>query len=110
MAEDAERICGLVSDATGSAPADVLVSYTHTHSGPLIHPLNVRAGMELVAPYWETLFSQTFGAARQAHLAMRPARIGAATAVRTSRSTAATRSPRAGSSSASTPTASPIRR
>jgi neutral ceramidase len=78
MAQDAQRICALVSDAAGISPADVLVSYTHTHSGPLIHPLNVRAGMELVAPYWETLYSQTFGAARQAHLAMRPARIGAA--------------------------------
>ena len=77
MAEDAARICALVGDATGIDPADVFVSYTHTHSGPLIHPLNVRAGMELVAPYWETLYSQTFGAARQAHLAMRPARIGA---------------------------------
>src|SRR4051794_39486843 len=77
MAEDAARICGLVSHATGIAPTDVFVSYTHTHSGPLIHPLNVRAGMELVAPYWETLYSQTFGAASQAHLAMRPARIGA---------------------------------
>ena len=33
--------------------------------------------MELVAPYWETLFSQTIRAARQAHQAMRPARIGA---------------------------------
>ena len=62
---------------SGIGPADVFVSYTHTHSGPLIHPLNVRAGMELVAPYWETLFSQTIGAARLAHLAMRPARIGA---------------------------------
>ncbi len=77
MAADAERIAGDIAEAVGIRPADVLVSYTHTHSGPLIHPLNVRAGMELVAPYWETLFSQTIGAARLAHLSMRPARIGA---------------------------------
>ena len=35
MAEDAARICALVGDATGIDPADVFVSYTHTHSGPL---------------------------------------------------------------------------
>ncbi len=77
MAEDAERICALIGDATGIRPADVFVSYTHTHSGPLIHPLNVRAGMELVAPYWETLYSQTVGAARLAQHGLRPARVGA---------------------------------
>ena len=78
LADDAARICALVGDAVGIRPADVLVSYTHTHSGPLLHQLNVRAGMELVAPYWETLFSQTVGAARQALIALRPAMIGAA--------------------------------
>jgi hypothetical protein len=77
MAADAERICSLISDAVGISRDDIFVSYTHTHSGPLIHPLNVRAGMELVASYWETLYSQTVGAARSAHLNMRPARIGA---------------------------------
>jgi hypothetical protein len=78
LADDAARISALISDATGISPADIFVSYTHTHSGPLLHQLNVRAGMELVAPYWETLYSQTVGAARQALLGLRPAVIGAA--------------------------------
>jgi hypothetical protein len=77
MVEEAARIRDEVGRATGVAPVDVLVSYTHTHSGPLLHQMNVRAGMELVAPYWETLFSQTVGAARQAHLGLRPAMAGA---------------------------------
>lgn len=78
MAEDADRIRDLVGQATGIRPLDVRVSYSHTHAGPLLHQMNVLAGMELVAPYWETLFSQTVGAARQAHLALRPAMVGAA--------------------------------
>lgn len=78
MVEEAARIRDMVGQAVGLAPADVLVSYTHTHSGPLLHQLNVRAGMELVPAYWETLFSQTVGAARQAQLALRPAVVGAA--------------------------------
>jgi hypothetical protein len=77
MADDAARICDLIGAAVGMSPSDVFVSYTHTHSGPLLHQLNVRAGMELVPAYWETLYSQTVGAARQALLGLRPAQIGA---------------------------------
>src|SRR5262245_3897528 len=61
MSEEAERICALIGDSVGIAPTDIFVSYTHTHSGPLLQPLNVRAGMELVAPYWETVYSQSVG-------------------------------------------------
>ena len=69
MVEDADRIRRQVGEAAGVRRPTSWCPYSHTHSGPLLHQMNVRAGMELVAPYWETLFSQTVGAARQAHLA-----------------------------------------
>jgi hypothetical protein len=75
--EDADQIRARVGDAIGIRPLDVRVSYSHTHAGPVLHRLNLLEGMELVAPYWETLFSQTVGAARQARHTLRPARVGA---------------------------------
>src|SRR3990172_5933520 len=76
--EDADQIRARVGDAIGLRLLDVRVSYSHTHAGPVLHRLNLLEGMELVAPYWETLFSQTVGAARQARHTLRPARVGAA--------------------------------
>jgi hypothetical protein len=78
MAEDSQRIRAEVGEATGIRPGDIVTTYSHTHSGPLLHRMNVAAGTELVAPDWETLFSQTVGAARQALLGLRPAMVGAA--------------------------------
>lgn len=75
--EEATRIRGLVAQAVGLLPGAVSVSYSHTHAGPNTQELNVRAGMELVPAYMETLVNQAVGAARQAQFNLRPALVGA---------------------------------
>jgi len=74
---EADLIRDSVSEAVGIPRGAIRVSYSHTHAGPLLHAMNVKAGFELVEPYWGTLRSQTIGAARQAVAALQPARVGA---------------------------------
>lgn len=78
MIDDADGIRDAVAEAVDVPRSGIRVSYSHTHAGPLLHALNIKAGFELVEPYWSTLRAQTIGAARQAVASLRPARVGAA--------------------------------
>jgi Neutral/alkaline non-lysosomal ceramidase, N-terminal len=78
MIDDADAIRDAVAEAVGLTRSLVRLSYSHTHAGPILHAVNIKAGFELVEPYWMTLRSQTIGAAREAIAALRPARVGAA--------------------------------
>ena len=80
MIDEASAFRGEVAEAVGIDAAAIRLSYSHTHAGPLLHALNIKAGGELVEPYWETMRSGTVGAARAAVGNLRAARIGATTA------------------------------
>lgn len=79
MTDEATPFREAVATAVGVDVEAVRLSYSHTHAGPLLHALNVNAGSELVAPYWEAMRIGTVGAARAAVANLRPARIGATT-------------------------------
>jgi hypothetical protein len=78
LVDEALAIRELVAEAIGTTPANVRLSYSHTHAGPQLQPTNLTEGLEFVPAYWETMRSQTVGAARAAAVATRPVRIGAA--------------------------------
>ncbi len=79
--EDADRIRAEVAAVVGIEVANVRVSFTHTHAGPVwsnfLGDRSGRAGQELVAGYRETVWSQTLGAVHQAMGSLRPARMAA---------------------------------
>ena len=79
--EDSDRIRADVAGVLGIDPANIRVSYTHTHAGPvwsnLLGDRSGRAGAELVPGYRETVWSQTLGAAHEAMSDLRPARMAA---------------------------------
>ena len=79
--EDSDRIRADVAGVLGIDPANIRLSYTHTHAGPVwsnfLGDRSGRAGAELVAGYRETVWSQTLGAAHQAKRSLRPARMAA---------------------------------
>ena len=79
--EDSDRIRADVAGVLGTDPANIRVSFTHTHAGPVwsnfLGDRSGRAGSELVAGYRETVWSQTLGAVHQARSSLRPARMAA---------------------------------
>ncbi len=79
--EDSDRIRADVAGVVGTDPANIRVSFTHTHAGPVwsnfLGDRSGRAGSELVAGYRETVWSQTLGAVHQAMGSLRPARMAA---------------------------------
>ena len=79
--EDSDRIRADVATMLGIDPANIRVSFTHTHAGPVwsnfLGDRSGRAGQELVAGYRETVWSQTLGAVHQAVGSLRPARMAA---------------------------------
>ncbi|MXY76774.1 MAG: hypothetical protein F4Y40_06785 [Acidimicrobiia bacterium] len=79
--EDSDRIRADVAGVLGIDPANVRVSFTHTHAGPVwsnfLGDRSGRAGAELVPGYRETVWSQTLGATHQAMADLRPARMAA---------------------------------
>ena len=79
--DDSDRIRRDVAGVLGIDPANVRVSFTHTHAGPvwsdLLGSRSGREGHELVPGYRETIWSQTLGATHQAKAALRPARMAA---------------------------------
>ena len=79
--EDSDRIRADAAGVLGIDPANVRVSFTHTHAGPVwsnfLGDRSGREGHELVPGYRETVWSQTLGAVHQAKAALRPARMAA---------------------------------
>ena len=79
--EDSDRIRADAAAVLGIDPANVRVSYTHTHAGPVwsgfLGDRSGREGQELTPGYRETVWSQTLGAVHQAKAALRPARAAA---------------------------------
>ena len=79
--EDSDRVRSEVAEVLGIDPANVRVSFTHTHAGPVwsnfLGSRSGRAGQELVPGYRETVWSQTLGAVHQAKGSLRPARMAA---------------------------------
>ncbi len=79
--EDSDRIRADAAAVLGIDPANVRVSFTHTHAGPVwsnfLGDRSGRAGSELAPGYRETVWSQTLGAVHQAKAALRPARTAA---------------------------------
>ena len=79
--EDSDRIRADAAAVLGIDPANVRVSFTHTHAGPVwsnfLGDRSGRGGSELAPGYRETVWSQTLGAVHQAKAALRPARTAA---------------------------------
>lgn len=63
----------LAAEKTGMVPANMLISSTHTHSGP---SLNTRS--EKAAAYYKRFVEGVAGSIIQAHAALKPASVGAA--------------------------------
>jgi len=78
MVEEALALREAIAEAVDIPKANVRLSYSHTHAGPLLHALNVKAGNELIEAYRGTMRSGVIGAAREATAGFRPARLGAA--------------------------------
>lgn len=66
-----------VSDATGIEPANIRLSYSHTHSGPIVDFTWMNEGDELIPSYTSALPALVAGAVSQAQEDLRPVRVGA---------------------------------
>lgn len=63
----------LAAEKTGMAPANMLISSTHTHSGPSLSSTDPKR-----APYYKRFVEGVAGSIIQAHAALKPAAVGAA--------------------------------
>jgi hypothetical protein len=66
-----------VAELCGIPVSHVRLSYTHTHSGPMLGPSWMTEGEELIAPYVASLPGRVAGAAWEAKRRLRPARVAA---------------------------------
>jgi neutral ceramidase len=66
-----------VAELCGIPVPHVRLSYTHTHSGPMLGPSWMTEGEELIAPYVASLPGRVAGAAWEAKRRLRPARVAA---------------------------------
>ena len=73
----ADPIRQAVADLCGIPFAHVRLSYTHTHSGPMLGPSWMTEGEELIGPYVASLAGRIAGAAWDAKRRLRPARVAA---------------------------------
>ena len=73
--ELADRIRNAVSEQTGIPVAHVRLSYSHTHSGPMLGPSWMTEGEELIPAYVASLPGRIAGAAWEARRRLRPARV-----------------------------------
>ena len=71
----ADRIRRAVSELCGIPFSHVRLSYTHTHSGPMLGPSWMTEGEELIGPYVESLPGRIAGAAWDARRRLQPARV-----------------------------------
>ena len=75
----ADRIRETTAALTGIPVAHVRLSYSHTHSGPLLGPGWMTEGEELIPAYVESLPGRIAGAAWEAQRRLRPARVAGGT-------------------------------
>ena len=68
-----DEVKALVASRTGMDPAKMLISSTHTHTGPSLNTRSAEA-----AAYWKRFVEGTADAIVKAHAALRPAALGAA--------------------------------
>ena len=62
-----QEVCKIVADATGVSPSQVILSYSHTHSGGVFGLDRVKLpGGELIPPYLESLRAKLHAAASAA--------------------------------------------
>jgi hypothetical protein len=66
-----------VAGATGIDPTNIRISYSHTHSGPIVDFTWMTEGDELIPPYTSALPALVSEAVLQAQNDMRPVRVGA---------------------------------
>ena len=71
----ADPIRRAVADLCGIPFAHIRLSYTHTHSGPMLGPSWMTEGEELIGPYVASLAGRIAGAAWEAKRRLRPARV-----------------------------------
>ena len=71
----ADRIRRAVSELCGIPFTHIRLSYTHTHSGPMLGPSWMTEGEELIGPYVESLPGRIAGAAWDARRRLQPARV-----------------------------------
>ncbi len=79
---DCRALREMIAEAVGTTPGHVRLSFSHTHSGPPFSPGDVGGhpegpGMELVPAYRDKVRDALRRAARQAVLALQPARTAA---------------------------------
>ena len=77
--ELAESIRDAAADLTGIPRSNVRLSYTHTHSGPMLGPSWLHEGSEMVPAYVASLPDRIAGAAWEAQQHLRPVRVAAMT-------------------------------
>ncbi len=70
-----------VADLTGIPVPDVRLSYSHTHSGPMLGPTWMTEGEELIPAYVASLPGRIAGAAWEAQRRLAPARVAAGVGV-----------------------------
>jgi neutral/alkaline ceramidase-like enzyme len=75
----ADRIRQASAELTGIPLRHIRLSYSHTHSGPLLAPSWMTEGEELIPAYVESLPGRIAGAVWAARQALRPARVAAGT-------------------------------
>lgn len=75
----ADRIRRATAELTGISLDHVRLSYSHTHSGPMLGPSWMTEGAELIPAYVESLPGRIAGAAWDAKRRLRPARVAAGT-------------------------------
>ena len=73
----ADPIRQAIADLSGIPFAHVRLSYTHTHSGPMLGPSWMTEGEELIAPYVQSLPGRIAGAAWEAKRRLQPVRVAA---------------------------------
>jgi hypothetical protein len=73
----ADPIRHAVAELCGIPFAQVRLSYTHTHSGPMLGPSWMTEGEELIAPYVQSLPGRIAGAAWEAKRRLQPVRVAA---------------------------------
>jgi len=74
--EDDAAIRDEVAAVANIKPENLRLSATHTHSGPVNRGSWLNEGMELIAPYWDSLPSRVAEAVSTAKWAAKPAHVG----------------------------------
>jgi len=74
--EDDAAIRDEVAAVANIKPENLRLSATHTHSGPVNRGSWLDEGMELIAPYWDSLPSRVAEAVSTAKWAAKPAHVG----------------------------------